>query len=202
MRQDPHDRHGHRLEEALDSAEALFSEKGFHAASMRDIAHAAKFSVAGLYYYLPSKQDALYLVCNRIFDRLIAATHESPSIDDPNSGLRTFVREHLRYMIQHRRAYRVLLRDMEALQGEFREKLHTRRRRYFSRVSDVVNRLKGKDRLVSARLATAVLFGMLNWAPTWYQRELDGGVDELSDKMLALFLRGISVSTSAFQEVG
>jgi AcrR family transcriptional regulator len=38
---------------------------------MRDIARAVGVSVAGLLFtYLPSKQTALYLVCERIFDDL------------------------------------------------------------------------------------------------------------------------------------
>jgi AcrR family transcriptional regulator len=191
-----------RFEDALDSAEVLFAEKGFHAASMRDIARAAGVSVAGLYYYLPSKQATLYLVCNRVFDRLEAAARAVSPTGDPRRGLETFVRNHLRYMIENRHAYRVLLHDMKALEGDFREKLRARRRRYFSLLSDLVGRLQTKGASVSARLAAAALFGMLNWAPTWYRRELDGGADELADRLLALFLRGFSAPALALAEAG
>ncbi len=189
MQQPAYDR---RFEDALDIAEALFAEKGFHAASMRDIASAAGVSVAGLYYYLPSKQTALYLVCNRTFDDLDAVTRESGSIREPRRALYTFVRGHLRYMVDNHRAYRVLLRDMEAAEGEFREKLRARRRRYFSVASDLVSRVEPKSGLVSSRVAAGALFGMLNWAPMWYQSELDGDVDDLAGKMVALFLGGIA----------
>jgi AcrR family transcriptional regulator len=189
MQQPAYDR---RFEDALDSAEALFAEKGFHAASMRDIAGAAGVSVAGLYYYLPSKQTALYIVCNRTFDDLDAATRESKSIKEPKRALYTFVRGHLRYMVDNHSAYRVLLRDMEAAEGEFREKLRARRRRYFSTASGLVSRVQPKSGAVSARIAAGALFGMLNWAPMWYQSKLDGEVDDLAGKMVALFLSGVA----------
>jgi AcrR family transcriptional regulator len=199
-----HEQHAYdrRCEDVLDTAEALFAEKGFHAASMRDIARAAGVSVAGLYYYLPSKQTALYLVCDRIFDRLEAAARDMPSSGDPARRLKTFVRDHLRHMIEKPHAYRVLLHDMNALEGDFREKLRARRRHYFSLASDLVDRLETKNALVSPRLAAAALFGMLNWAPTWYQRELDGNSDDLADSMLALFLRGIAEPGASPKEVG
>ncbi len=189
-----------RFEDGLNNAEALFAERGFHAASMRDIARAARISVAGLYYYLPSKQAALYFVCNRVFDRLEAAARELPSCGDPRRRLETFVRGHLRHMIENRDAYRVLLHDMKALEGDLRSKLRVRRRHYFSLASDLVSRLETKNEVVPPRLAVAALFGMLNWAPMWYQRELDGDSDDLADNMLALFLRGISEPAPSAEE--
>jgi AcrR family transcriptional regulator len=181
-----------RLETVLDSAEAVFARDGFHAASMRDIAQAVGISIAGLYYYLSSKHEALYFVCDRVFERIEAAAHELDLIGDATHRLKNFVRAHLHYMIDHRDAYRVLLRDMEALQGDFRKRVHERRRRYFALASALVDELANNDARVSPRLAAGALFGMLNWAPTWYQSELDGDVDALADKILALFLHGYS----------
>lgn len=191
----------HRLDDALDSAEALFAKKGFHGASMRDIARASGVSVAGLYYYLGSKQTALYLVCNRIFDRLEAATAQLDTVDDSVRRLEIFVREHLRFMIGNRHAYRVLLRDMEALEGEYGRNIHARRRRYFAAAADLIRPLAEKAGLTSARLAAATLFGMLNWTPTWYRADLDGDVDALAANALAIFLRGIAPARSPMVEV-
>jgi AcrR family transcriptional regulator len=44
----------------LDAAERVFSEKGYHATSVRDIAREAGFSVGGVYQFFTSK-DELYL---------------------------------------------------------------------------------------------------------------------------------------------
>lgn len=198
MQQSDYDR---RFEDALDGAEAVFAEKGFHGASMRDIARATGLSVAGLYYYLPSKQDALFLVCNRTFDRFEEATSGLSSLDDPKQRLHAFMREHLRYITENQGAYRVLARDIDALQDEFREKLRARRQRYFSLASDLVSQLEPKIGSASWRIAAAVLFGMLNWAPMWYRRKLDGDLDELTDKILTLFLRGVSRPTLKLEEV-
>lgn len=182
-----------RFEDVLDNAESLFAEKGFHATTMRDIAHAAGMSVAGLYYYLPSKETGLYLVCTRTFDRLDAATQALQSITGPRQQLHALVRAHLRYMLENDAAYRVLLRDMDALHGEYRDRLRMRKRRYFSFVSDLVGALPRSSDTVSPRVAAGALFGMLNWTPSWYRHDLDGDTDTIADNMLALFLHGIAL---------
>ena len=168
---------------------------------MRDVARAAGVSVAGLYYYLPSKQTALYLICDRIFDRLDALM---PVRTDGNAAvrLRGFIRGHLDYVIRNRDGYRVLLRDMEALQNEYRHKLHARRRRYFETACDLVRQVGAGNMRIPARLATAALFGMLNWTPTWYQGELDGRVDDLAGDMYALFMQGIFAASIPLKEAG
>ena len=189
-----------RLGEVLDSAETVFAEKGFHGASMRDVAKAADVSVAGLYYYLPGKQIALHLICERIFDDLEAGTLQLAAVDDPILRLETFVREHLRYIVDHHQAYRVLLHDLDVLQGSDRDKLHGRRRRYFSIAAKLIESVAETAGLASPRLAAATLFGMLNWAPMWYRPDLDGDVDELARNVLAIFLRGVAPSSLSLLE--
>ena len=178
-----------RYEDILDSAEALFAQQGFHATSMRDIARAACISVAGLYYYLPSKQQALSFVCERIFDRLEAGTAESARLSDPNERLAAFVRGHLRYLLTNNRSYRVLLHDLQALDRESNGSTRARRRRYFQSLVDLLAALDPHAE-ENARMAAGALFGMLNWAPTWYREEADGDVDAAAERLTELFLHG------------
>jgi len=181
-----------RFQDVLDSAESLFALNGFHATSMRDIATTAGISVAGLYYYLPSKQTALYFVCSRIFDRLDAAALEFYAIVDPHERLRAFVREHLGYMLRNHAAYRVLLHDMDAVTNEYGDRLRDRKRRYFSLASELIAHVDTRHLRVSPRVAAGALFGMMNWAPAWYRHRVDGDVDAVAEKMLAIFLNGIA----------
>lgn len=188
-----------RCEAAIDSAERLFAERGFHGASMRDVARAARASIAGLYYYLPSKQAALYYVCDRIFERLEDVAAGLQSIRDPRMRLEAFVCGHLRHLIHHPYAYRVLQRDAEALEGPYAQQFQKRRRAYFSMAASLVDDLCGRTGSIPTRIAAAALFGMLNWAPTWYRQQVDGDVDAVAGQLLQLFLRGAS-GAPRFQE--
>lgn len=185
-----------RLREALDAAEAVFARKGYGSASMRDIASAAGMSIAGLYYYLPSKQRALELVCERAFGTLLDSLDEAiAAAMAPDAKLRAFVRGHVRFVIEHPEAFRVLLYGMDALEGQARNAIQERRRRYFARATDLVIAVgKAQPSVVSTRVATAALFGMMNWTPMWHHADGAADVSAIADQMYEIFLRGIAPS--------
>lgn len=59
-----------RRDQIIKGAVKLFKEKGFHKATTREIAKAAGFSIGTLYEYIRTKEDVLYLVCDRIFNEV------------------------------------------------------------------------------------------------------------------------------------
>ena len=60
-----------KLVEILGTAAKVFSEIGYDAASIRLVAERAGISVAGLYYYVRSKDELLYLIQHHVFDGLV-----------------------------------------------------------------------------------------------------------------------------------
>src|SRR5437868_11772823 len=60
-----------RLAEILEHATEVFFEKGYEAASMRDLSRATGMSLAGLYHYFDSKEKLLYLIQKHTFTTII-----------------------------------------------------------------------------------------------------------------------------------
>ena len=56
-------------QEILDAAVKVFAEKGFHAATLDEIAQEAEFSKAALYLYFSNKEDLLYNILNDAFEK-------------------------------------------------------------------------------------------------------------------------------------
>lgn len=52
------------------AAEELFSEKGYHKTSIRDIAHKSGISIGSLYDYIRNKEDILYLLGSEFYSNL------------------------------------------------------------------------------------------------------------------------------------
>src|SRR5881275_1301446 len=77
------------LEAALDT----FAAKGYHGATIREIAGRANVSVAGLYHHFPSKQRLLERVMADTMDDLIAATEAmvNEAGEDPRARLEAAV---------------------------------------------------------------------------------------------------------------
>ena len=68
-----------RHEQIFRAASRVFISRGYHAATVREIAQEAGLSLGGLYSYIRTKEDILYLV----FDRLTTTLRENriaPSI--------------------------------------------------------------------------------------------------------------------------
>lgn len=68
----------HRTQESiLDSAEALFSERGADASSMADIAAGAGCSVGAVYHHFRDKRALLYALFGRVYEEFRATTREA-----------------------------------------------------------------------------------------------------------------------------
>lgn len=61
-----------RREQMVKAAVHLFTEKGFHRTTTREIAKASGFSIGTLYEYIRTKDDVLFLVCDSIYEEVQA----------------------------------------------------------------------------------------------------------------------------------
>lgn len=87
-----------RRDQMINGAVRLFIEKGFHRTTTREIARAAGFSIGTLYEYIRTKEDVLYLVCDRIYDQVrerlqkILDTKPQTTIEDLRQAIANYFR--------------------------------------------------------------------------------------------------------------
>jgi TetR/AcrR family transcriptional regulator, cholesterol catabolism regulator len=178
-----------RLETILRAAGALFASQGYERTSIRDVARASKMSVAGLYYYVRSKEELLYRICDRSFSTILEALDRSLArTSDPRERVRVLIRNHLSHFLRDMDAIKVMTRELGALDGVYAARIAALRRRYYATCRAVLEGL-GTDP-VPPRLAAMSLFGMINWIHMWYRPEVDGSADDLADGMGRIFLDG------------
>ena len=88
------DRIKDKQDQIIRGALKVFRKKGFHAASIREIAKACKISIGSLYDYIEKKEDILFLVHNNILDILSCKYDEAiKDYDDPAGQLLNAFRE-------------------------------------------------------------------------------------------------------------
>ncbi len=79
------------LAKILVHATNVFCEKGYAAASMRDLSRASGVSLSGLYYYFKSKEELLYLIQKDTFTTIVARLRERlDEVEDPAERIRVF----------------------------------------------------------------------------------------------------------------
>ena len=179
-----------KLESILRTAASIFAEKGYHQASIRDIARATKVSLSGLYYYFQSKEELLFLIQDHAFGTLTQNLEQLlEGVDDPHRRVRLLIENHLRYFVNNMAEMKVLSHEADSLSGDFRARVNARKRRLNEIAMEILGQLESRPEM-DPRIATFALFGMMNWLYNWYRPERDVPVEQLVEQMNQLFLGG------------
>jgi len=110
-----------RRERLINAAIGVFIEKGFHNATVRDIGRAAEMTQGTIYNYVSSKDDILYMVCDRIVAEYNGETRKAlETSHDPVERVHSAVRAISAVMYRHRREIRLIYQDSHLLDAKSR----------------------------------------------------------------------------------
>ena len=186
-------------DEILEAAAQIISQKGYHAASMQDIAQAVNLQKASLYHHVSSKQEILMILLNRGIDllteRLEAVVVQPVSADEK---LRQAMFTYLQTLAEYESLSAVLLLEHRSLEPDLHD-LHIPRRDRFERIwRDVIQ--EGMDQGVfacdSPSIAARAVLGVMNWTITWYRHNGPLSAGEIGTEFADLFLQGLLVRSS------
>jgi AcrR family transcriptional regulator len=182
-----------RLAKILAHATAVFCDKGYEGASMRDLSRESGMSLAGMYYYFESKERLLYLIQRHTFTTILDRLRRRlEPVADPEKRIRVFIQNHLEYFLANQKAMKVLSHEDDVLKGEFGAEIAGIKREYYRICRDLMEAFKKQRGLeFSSRIAVLSLFGMMNWIYTWHHPRKDVNAGELAQQMGGIFLRGI-----------
>ncbi|MDH3591335.1 MAG: TetR/AcrR family transcriptional regulator [Planctomycetota bacterium] len=183
-----------RKTEIRARAAQVFADKGFHRASIRDVAKATGMSLAGLYYYYRGKDEILFDIQHEAFSTLMDSHAEAlAGVKDPEEKLERVIQAHLTFFADNLPQMKVMSRESEGLEDEFGAPVRELRRRYVRLVRGILDELGADHPLHEVRTGVAVflLFGMMNWMYTWYDAERDGTAEDLAQAVKTIFLRGL-----------
>jgi len=189
----PRDRFDRRLDEILGHATAVFCDRGYDAASMRDLSRATGMSLAGLYYYFESKEKLLYLIQKHAFETILAGLRKGlEGVSDPEQRVRVFIQNHLEYFLANQKAMKVLSHEDEALKDSYGAEVRAIKREYYRICLGLVEDLmRARGVEFSGRIAVLSLFGMMNWIYTWHNPRVDADAGALARQMSDIFLNGV-----------
>jgi AcrR family transcriptional regulator len=175
----------------LRTAAEIFADKGYHDTSIRDISRSTGISLSGLYYYFRSKDELLFLVQDHCFGVVLETAQDMLAREnDPETRLRLFVENHLRFFVNNMKEMKVLSHEARSLSPEYRRTVNAKKKEYTDLCMRVLAELEPKASEAERRVAAFSLFGMMNWIYNWYNPERDVPVDELARNMTQLFLFG------------
>ena len=177
----------------LEHAARLFAEKGYDAASMRDIAGQIAVRPSSLYHHFPAKDRILFEICHDFQqDFNLEVVPELRSDRPPEDAIRAAIRSHI--LFSNRRWAQVLvsMRERRSLPAAQRAAISALRRQYRDAVASTIQR--GCERGVFAvpdiKLAATAVLDMVNGLAQWFRpkdrRDLELMAERYGDAAVAL----------------
>src|SRR5512134_912211 len=104
-------------EDILEAAAQIFRQKGFHGASMSDIAKAVNLQKASLYHHVSSKQEILLEILDRALQLLLERISGIANQNIPtDKKLRLMIHEYMQILAENVDLATVLLFEHRALE--------------------------------------------------------------------------------------
>ena len=182
-----------KLSTILQCATAIFCEKGYGRASMRDLSRVTGMSTAGLYHYFESKDKLLYLIQKDLFSTVMELLAERlKETSGAEARVRVFILNHIEFFLPKTNAIKVLSHEDDVLRGDMGREIAAIKRQYYHCCKDLIEALKSEHNLkFNSRTATMGLFGMINWLHAWYNPRVDSPPGTLAAELSEIFLNGI-----------
>jgi len=184
-----------REDEILAAAARIFREKGYHGASIRDIADSVGLLKGSLYHYIRSKEELLA----RLFDGALEGTvRELETIAareaTPTDRLREMVKTYVRAVTANLDAVGLYLREWRALPAPELARLRARRRAMRALFEDVIGEGMRKREFASAdaKISALAILGMCNWLFEWYRPRGRLRPEALADELADRAVRSVS----------
>jgi AcrR family transcriptional regulator len=186
-------RKAYNFDALLDVAVRVFLERGYDGSSLDQVARAAGITKASIYYHARGKEELLLRGAGRAFDALYAVLQEP----EASSGaaldrLKHVVRRTIEITMTMTPEVALLLRVRGNTRAE--KRILERRREFDHLISELVEAAQKEKSIrddIDARLATRLLFGMLNSISEWFRKEGAMGAPELADAVFKLAFAGL-----------
>jgi len=173
-----------KKQEILRAAAEVLDEKGFHGATMEEIASRLLMTQGSMYYYFKNKEDLLFQCYIMIMDISLKKIKEiMEKAITPTEKLKKAIESHIELAITERPIFSLMGHPDQIFSGEYLDKIIQLRSdydRYFDKILD--EGIQAKEFLeVDVKMTRLIILGALNWVQQWYSPKGDKSKEEITD---------------------
>jgi AcrR family transcriptional regulator len=182
-----------RWDEILAVSARLFRGKGYRATTMEDIAAELNVTKPALYYYIKTKNDLLYAICESAIERLMEGVRQiMVAPDDVQERLRKLIHWHVSMFSEHGDVITVYLAEESELPEDKRTFIRSLSREYETLYRELLEQgiKEGKFRKMDVPMVVRAISGMCNWLFAWYKPDGASTADQIAGIFHDLILEG------------
>jgi AcrR family transcriptional regulator len=185
-------RYDARRREVVDTAAALFAERGYDGTSMSELTAATGLAAGGLYHYIEGKDDLLIAICDELLEPLLERAREIVAAGGPPvDQLQALVGAWVAHVVEHRNHMLVFTQERQAIESQPRWRRVRSQRKAFEKILDEVlarGEADGSMTFADRRLSLLALLGMVNYTPQWVRPGGRLTAAEIADGYCAMVL--------------
>lgn len=175
-------------------AERLFSERGYHATTMREIARELQIEGGSLYSHISGKQELLFEIVLRASQQFREAAQDVIAQGGPaGQQLRALMRRHLEIVAASTARAAVYFHEWKHLDTEQQAVIKRHRDEYEGYVRQIIQAgvASGEFGPLDERLASLQVLSVLNWTYQWFAPDGRLSAEQLADHFFALLMSGM-----------
>jgi AcrR family transcriptional regulator len=183
-----------KKEVIIEKASRLFREKGFGAASMRDLAEHVGVEAASLYNHIQSKSEILQTICFKVANEFLTNLDAVESSPQPTlKKMEAIIRLHIRMMLDRYEFVYISDHEWRHLPEPYLSNFLNQRRNYRKRLGDIIEEgiARGEIKPIDPYTAVLVILSAISGIDSWQRSRKTTSAEALESNMVKYLIEGL-----------
>jgi len=191
------EKNGSRKDVIVRKAATLFREKGYKAASMRDLAEAVGVEAASLYNHIKSKSELLHELVFSVANKFVLKMGEIESENISSlEKMEKLLRFHITEMIHNYEEVYVSDREWKHLSDPYLSNYQNQRRVYRKRIAAIIEEgIRNKEiKTIDAPTVVLIFLHAVSGIESWHRSTKKITATELEQNMVTILIDGLKLA--------
>jgi AcrR family transcriptional regulator len=183
-----------KKEVIIEKASKLFREKGFGAASMRDLAEHVGVEAASLYNHIQSKSEILQAICFRVANEFISHLDAVQSSSECIlKKMEMIIRFHIRMMMDQYEYVYISDHEWRHLPEPYLSNFLNQRRNYRKSLADLIEQgiSRGEIKQIEPYVAVLTFLSAISGIESWQRSRKSVSAEVLENNMVRYLIEGL-----------
>ena len=191
------EKNGSRKDVIVRKAATLFREKGYKAASMRDLAEAVGVEAASLYNHIRSKSELLHELVFSVANKFVLKMDEIESENISSlEKMEKLLRFHITEMIHNYEEVYVSDREWKHLSDPYLSNYQNQRRVYRKRIAAIIEEgiINKEIKTIDAPTVVLIFLHAVSGIESWHRSTKKITATELEQNMVTILIDGLKLT--------